>query len=57
MADMREKSEMDLDRQSVTKIQTKDEDRHIEEAADILKGAQRATDDEHTMSIMEGLRK
>ncbi|KAG4418307.1 hypothetical protein IFR04_008583 [Cadophora malorum] len=57
MADMREKSEMDVDRQSMTKIQTKDEDRHIEEAADILKGAQRATDDEHTMSIMEGLRK
>lgn len=57
MADMREKSEMDLDRQSVTKIQTKDEDRHIEEAADVLKGAQQATDDEHTMSIMEGLRK
>lgn len=59
MVDVKEKSDLDQDqdRQSVTKIQTADEDRHIEQAADMLKGAQQATDNEHTMSIAEGLRK
>ncbi|KAG4434419.1 hypothetical protein IFR05_010115, partial [Cadophora sp. M221] len=59
MVDVKEKSglEQDQDRQSVTKIQTADEDRHVEQAADVLKGAQQATDSEHTMSIAEGLRK
>lgn len=57
MVDLKgEKSELEMDRQSVTKLETAEEDRHVEQA-DMLKGAQQATDAEHTMSIMEGLRK
>jgi len=42
--------------ESWTNVETKDEEKQIEDV-EILKGAQQATDEEHAMSLMEGLRK
>ncbi|KAJ5098564.1 Maltose permease MAL61 [Penicillium argentinense] len=44
------------DRTTANIIHGKDEEQH-DSAAEILKGAQRATEDEHTMGLREGIRK
>ncbi|KAJ5939082.1 Maltose permease MAL61 [Penicillium verhagenii] len=53
---MAEHQEDIADRTTTTVIQDKDEEKYAA-AVDTLKGAQRATDDEHGMTLREGIRK
>ncbi|RFU27222.1 hypothetical protein B7463_g9101, partial [Scytalidium lignicola] len=53
---MAEHQEDVADPKSTTVIQEKDEEQYVT-SAEILKGAQKATDGEHEMSLLEGIRK
>jgi SP family general alpha glucoside:H+ symporter-like MFS transporter len=53
---MAEHQEDITDRTTTTVVREKDEEHYVS-ASDILKGAQRATEEEHGMSLREGIRK